>query len=67
MNNHKRHKFVKESVEIKEEGFRDRYGMITPRKVTIYKCECKVIDVTYRMPWDNDLVLDFYYSDPIVS
>lgn len=65
MSNHKRHKFVKKSVEIKEEGFRDRYGKTTPRKVTAYKCECSTTQLFCEMVGDVDILFDFYYSDPI--
>lgn len=65
MSNHKRHKFIKESVEIKDEGFRDRYGIITPRKITTYKCECSVAQLFCEMAGDVDILFDFYYSDPI--
>ncbi len=65
MSNHKRHKFVKESVEIKEVETFYRDEKVAMRKVTTYKCECSAIQLFHRMPWDDDLILSFYYSDPI--
>ena len=65
MNNHKRHKFIKESVEIKETENGERHQKVGLRKITTYKCECSAIELFHRMPWDDDLLLDLYYSDPI--
>jgi len=65
MNNHKRHKFLKESVMIKDVKLSHLYQRTVPRKVIIYKCKCEVKQSFYRMAKDDDLLFDFYYSDPI--
>ena len=62
---HRRHKFTKDSVEIKEMAVNDRYQKFALRKIMTYKCECGEKDITMRRPSDDDILFDFYYSDPI--
>ena len=67
MKTHKRHKFVKEYVEVRETESRNRYEKVALRKVFAYKCRCSAEQLFYRMPYDDDLIMNFYYSDPILQ
>ena len=62
---HLRHKFVKDSIEIKEMEVNARYEKFALRKIMTYKCECGEKDITTRALIDEDLAYNFYFSNPI--
>ena len=67
MKNHKRHKFIRQSVIIEEMKIYYPHTIsLQPRRVTKYGCAfnaCYAEQVFYREVNEPELLFDIYYSD----
>ena len=62
MKNHPRHKFIKDSVEIKEVDIHDRYQKRGLRRVTTFLCECGQTQLFHELPTDMEMVVNYYFG-----